>query len=129
MNQSYNYMNQPQTRNTNYSSGAGIWNQRVRPVSSVEEVKASPIDFDGSIFFFPDFANKCIYTKFITIDGSAAINMYELKEMPIAEQNNNFITREEFESALAQIKAMCIPSNPQTPVVSKKEEIISPMQF
>jgi hypothetical protein len=34
-----------------------------RPVASIEEAKASPIDFDGSIFFFPDVANKKIYTK------------------------------------------------------------------
>ena len=34
-----------------------------RPVSSLEEVKAIPIDFDGSIFYFPDIANRKIYTK------------------------------------------------------------------
>jgi hypothetical protein len=34
-----------------------------RPVSSIEEVKASAIDFDGSVFYFPDVANKRIYTK------------------------------------------------------------------
>jgi hypothetical protein len=32
-------------------------------VSSFEEAKASSIDFDGTIFFFPDVANKKIYTK------------------------------------------------------------------
>ena len=36
------------------------------PVSSLEEVKATSIDFDGSIFYFPDIANKRIYTK--TVD-------------------------------------------------------------
>jgi hypothetical protein len=54
----------------------------VRPVSSIEEVKASAIDFDGSVFYFPDLANKKIYTKFINLDGTASINMYELKEIP-----------------------------------------------
>jgi hypothetical protein len=34
-----------------------------RPVSSLEEARASMIDFDGSIFYFPDVANKRIYTK------------------------------------------------------------------
>lgn len=34
-----------------------------RPVASLEEARASTIDFDGSIFYFPDMANKCIYTK------------------------------------------------------------------
>ena len=34
-----------------------------RPVTSLEEVKAAAVDFDGSISFFPDLANGKIYTK------------------------------------------------------------------
>jgi hypothetical protein len=34
-----------------------------RLVSSIEEARATSIDFDGSIFYFPDLANKRIYTK------------------------------------------------------------------
>ena len=34
-----------------------------RPVASLEEARAMSIDFDGSVFFFPDLANKKIYTK------------------------------------------------------------------
>ena len=49
-----------------------------RPVSSLEEVRASSIDFDGSVFYFPDMANRRIYTKQINIDGTAALNVYEL---------------------------------------------------
>jgi uncharacterized membrane protein YcaP (DUF421 family) len=41
---------------------------RGHPVSSLEEVKATSIEFDGSIFYFPDIANKRIYTK--TVDNS-----------------------------------------------------------
>jgi hypothetical protein len=51
----------------------------VRPVSSIEEVRACPIDFDGSVFYFTDVANKRIYTKQINLDGTVAINLYELK--------------------------------------------------
>ena len=58
------------------------WNSRIRPVSSIDEVKASVIDFDGSVFYFPDLANKKIYTKQINLDGTASLNMYELKEIP-----------------------------------------------
>jgi hypothetical protein len=75
----------------------------------LDEVRATTIDFDGSVFFFPDLANKRIYTKQIGMDGSALFNMYELKEMPTTEQINNnmgnYITREEFESAINQIKS------------------------
>jgi hypothetical protein len=48
-------------------------------VSSIEEVRACPIDFDGSVFYFADMANKRIYTKQINFDGTASINIYELK--------------------------------------------------
>jgi hypothetical protein len=34
-----------------------------RPVTSIDEARAASIDFDGSVFYFPDVANKCIYTK------------------------------------------------------------------
>ena len=54
-----------------------------RPVSSIEEARAASIDFDGSIFYFPDIANNRIYTKQINLDGTASLNMYELKEMPM----------------------------------------------
>lgn len=53
------------------------------PVSSLEEVKATSIDFDGSIFYFPDIANKRIYTKTVGMDGIASLNMYELNYQQI----------------------------------------------
>lgn len=49
-----------------------------RPVSFLEEARATTIDFDGSVFFFPDVANKRIYTKQINMDGTASLNMYVL---------------------------------------------------
>ena len=78
-------------------------NLRIRPVSSLEEVRAAGVDFDGSVFFFPDFANKKIYTKAIGLDGTAILNMYELKEMPKSDPNS-FVTREEFNATLEEIK-------------------------
>jgi hypothetical protein len=70
----------------------------VRPVSSIEEVKACPVDFDGSVFYFADVANKRIYTKQINIDGTATINLYELKVPTQADQiANSYVTRQEFE--------------------------------
>lgn len=79
--------------------------QRIRPVASLEEVRAMNIDFDGSVFYFPDYANRRIYTKQINMDGTASINMYELKEIPNSSQpNNDYITREEFNTTLTSIK-------------------------
>ena len=50
-----------------------------RLVSSLEEARATSIDFDGSVFYFPDLANKRIYTKQINIDGTASLYVYDLK--------------------------------------------------
>lgn len=120
MYQGYNYFYQPNTtpqRVQNYppQPQPGL---KGRPVSSVEEARASSIDFDGSIFYFPDVANNCIYTKQINMDGSASINVYELRKMPMQSSGidtNNFVTREEFEFMLEQLRAELIPQkiNPQ----------------
>ena len=81
-----------------------------RPVSSLDEVRATSVDFDGSIFFFPDLANKRIYTKQINLDGTAAISMYELKNLPIEPTasglSNNYVTKEECEETLKKIQSM-----------------------
>ena len=91
---------------------ATSWNNRIRPVSSIEEVKAASIDFDGSVFYFSDLANKRIYTKQINLDGTAQLNMYELKETPVMEQpivdTSNFITRTEFDNVINYLKNFLI---------------------
>lgn len=74
-----------------------------RPVSSLEEVRAAQIDFDGSVFIFPDMANKRIYTKQINLDGTASLNMYTLTEIPRVE--DQYITRTEFNQTLEDIKS------------------------
>ena len=77
---------------------------QVRPVSSIEEVRAYPIDFDGSIFYFPDVANKKIYTKSINIDGTVAINLYELKTIADHSTDSSYVTRDEFNASIEQLK-------------------------
>lgn len=73
----------------------------------MEEVRAIPVDFDGSIFFFPDLANGKIYTKQVNIDGTASLNVYEYKQI----ENNNFsefVTRDEFNQTLTELKDMLL---------------------
>lgn len=74
-----------------------------RPVSSIEEARATSIDFDGSVFYFPDLANRRIYTKQINMDGTPSFNVYELKNEPVIS-SPQYVTREEFETTLAQFK-------------------------
>lgn len=78
-----------------------------RPVSSFEEARAMTIDFDGSTFFFPDLANKRIYTKQINMDGTASLFVYELREKPAETSvpTGDFITREEFEKVIQELRA------------------------
>lgn len=98
-----------------------------RPVSSIEEVRATSIDFDGSIFFFPDLANKKIYTKQINIDGTSTLNVYELKNIPLVENNSmpvdstQYVTREEFEVALTQLKEAIASQPKEQPVVTSQK--------
>ena len=104
-----------------------------RLVSSLEEARASSIDFDGSVFYFPDLANKRIYTKQINIDGTASLYVYELRELPIENETSSFVpsvekfvTREEFERVLEYIKTLKKPTEPAASAQAKeKVELLS----
>lgn len=102
----YPYQQQPQQFYRPPQQIQYNWNQQpipqVRPVSSIEEVKASQIDFDGSVFYFPDVANKKIYTKSINMDGTVNISMYELSQIKANQSIDSscYITREEFEQVI-----------------------------
>ncbi|MBR2506717.1 MAG: hypothetical protein IKB70_07355 [Bacilli bacterium] len=65
-NQQMPYGYYPQPQNSYSRQPASTSSQMMlkgRPVSSVDEVRATVVDFDGSVFYFPDIANKRIYTK------------------------------------------------------------------
>ena len=109
-------------------SAINITGLKGRPVSSIEEAKASAVDFDGTIFYFPDLANKCIYTKQINVDGSATLNIYELKQIPMKEQEpsaNLFVTREEFDSVIGQLKSALSPQQQTARPTTAKPELKS----
>lgn len=98
-----------------------------RPVSSLEEVRASSIDFDGSVFYFPDMANKRIYTKQINIDGTAVLNVYELielknetKEGIVLPSMEKFVTKEELQQVLAQFRQSLDEKTAPTPAATSE---------
>lgn len=76
---------------------------RGRPVASFEEVKAIPIDFDGSTFYFPDASNERIYTKQIGLNGQAILRMYQLSDIP-QPQTVDFVSKDEFNKAIEDLK-------------------------
>ena len=115
-----------------YRQGPPQTGLKGRLVTSLEEARATSIDFDGSVFYFPDLANKRIYTKQINIDGTASLYVYELREMPVVNEISGFVpsvekfvTREEFERVLAQL----LPQKPTEPAASapakEKVELLS----
>ena len=98
-----------------------------RPVSSLEEVRASSIDFDGSVFYFPDMANRRIYTKQINIDGTATLNVYELielknetKEGIVLPSMEKFVTKEELQQVLAQFRQSLDEKTAPTPAATSE---------
>ena len=115
-----------------YRQGPPQTGLKGRLVSSLEEARATSIDFDGSVFYFPDLANKRIYTKQINIDGTATLCMYELRDLPIEKEISGlvpsvekFVTREEFERVLAQLLPQK-PTEPAAPAPAKeKVEVLS----
>ena len=102
--QSNYYYQQPQVRNMDFlPTQYQINTLKGRPVSSIEEVRAAQIDFDGSLFIFPDIANKCIYTKQISATGSAILNKYTLYE-EVQPTLPTYVTKEEFDVIISQLK-------------------------
>jgi hypothetical protein len=91
-----------------------------RPVASAQEAQAATIDFDGSIFFFPDLANQRIYTKQINLDGTLSFFVYERKEQPVGREDN-YITREEFEQAIAALRADSVQVKAPQPAAANFE--------
>lgn len=76
------------------------------PVSSLDEARAAVVDFDGSIFIFPDIVNKRIYTKQINMDGTATLNMYELTALPVPTAEVPYVTKDDFNTAIGELKNM-----------------------
>lgn len=110
MEQQYNAQQNPYMNNTQYGQMPVQQIIKGRPVSSMEEAKVSMIDLDGSLFVFPDLANKMIHTKQIMMDGTAEFKTYVLNEVPVKQndqqlqQNNLFVLRSEFENYQKQIQ-------------------------
>lgn len=72
-----------------------------RPVSNYDEAKAAMIDLDGSLFMFPDVANKKIYTKQIMLDGTAELKTYVLQEQ---NSSNGYVTQSDLKIAMNQLR-------------------------
>ena len=92
-----------------------------RPVVSIDEARASQIDLDGSLYVFTDIGNGRIYTKQINpLTGTAVLNVFALtKDEPTSIPSSNYVTREELDAILADLKknfsAPVAETKPATP--------------
>lgn len=78
-----------------------------RPVSNEEEANAAMIDFDGSLFIFPDKAHGKIYTKQLGLDGNIIFNRYTLDSPHTPQRQDsetNFVSKEDLADELSGIR-------------------------
>lgn len=96
-----------------------------RPVTSIDEVRASQVDFDGSVSYFPDTAHNTIYTKQINLDGTASIHAYVLVEDK-QEKAMSYVTHQEFASAISELKSLIdgVGKNDPVPNANKTNDRI-----
>lgn len=101
-----------------------------RPVANEEEANAAMIDFDGSLFVFPDKAHGRIYTKQLGMDGNIVFMRYVLEQQapvqsstPVQEQPQAFVTIDAFNKALDDVyQKMADLKGSDKPVNKTKEE-------
>ena len=82
-----------------------------RPVSNEEEANAAMIDFDGSLFVFPDKAHGKIYTKQLGLDGNIVFLKYSLDYDPQptaspvpAQDRSEYVKRDVLEKSLYELR-------------------------
>lgn len=86
-----------------------------RPVVSIEEARASQIDFDGSVYVFTDIGNNKIYTKQINpLTGTATLNVFVLSKEDAAVAPPEYVTRSELNQIITELKNSFI----QTPATA-----------
>lgn len=75
-------------------------------VTSLEEVKGTSADFDGSLNIFPNIGNNRIYTKQINNDGIAIIKTYVLSENDDPVTNVSNINTGDLEMIKARLQSI-----------------------
>ena len=100
-----------------------------RPVSNEQEANAAMIDFDGSLFIFPDKAHGKIYTKQLGLDGNIIFERYSIDQLPEAAPMtaptkqidlSGYVKRSEVESLVNELVEQRLSKIEQKPVNSNK---------
>lgn len=108
-------MNNHIDQNQMYAAGGAQPFLKGKSVVSVDEARAAQVDFDGSLFVFPDMTNGCIYTKQATPTG-IIFNKYVLEEQNAKPASSDYVTREELNNIISELKSAVKPNlNAQPP--------------
>ena len=88
-----------------------------RPVANEEEANAAMIDFDGSLFVFPDKAHGKIYTKQLGLDGNIIFHKYSIDQpeavSPVPQQQpatqepidlSGYVLKEDVEKTFSEMQ-------------------------
>jgi hypothetical protein len=95
-----------------------------RPVVSIEEARASQIDLDGSLYVFTDIGNNKIYTKQINpMTGTATLNVFVLSNNDAATTVPEYVTKEEFNRAINELRTSLTPTNVSTTQAPPRPQI------
>lgn len=118
--QTNGYTNQPQQS----SPAAPLL--KGRPVSNEEEANAAMIDFDGSMFVFPDKAHGKIYTKQLGMDGNIIFLRYSLdpgSQAPAIATTPNemgdYVKKDYLEKQLVKVRSQLSALEQRLPVQTK----------
>ena len=74
---------------------------QVRPVTSIEEVRAISPNFDGSKQYFEDVTNNKMYIKYMDLNGLPITKVFSIDNTPPKENNISnvdYVSKEEFNS-------------------------------
>ena len=77
-----------------------------RLVSSIEEVRAMPVDMDGSETYFPHPASNSIFTKAIDMNGNQVIRRYVLEQDSNGNQDVTQVMQSTIDDMEKRIKTL-----------------------
>ena len=79
---------------------------KCKMVTSLEEVKAMPIDFDGSLNVYVDVTNNKIYTKVFTVNATVDIKTYEVVSMVDNNSDTKYATIDDIEAIKKELEEL-----------------------
>lgn len=68
------------------------------PIASIDEIRAYATPMDGGRLYFEELASGKIYIKYLSLNGSSVIDVFEKTTSPTNTQDSTVINTEDFVS-------------------------------